>query len=86
MSIKEKRQTPKYLPIEELTMETESGAELVAVYNVIGPFKVFKVALDSRALKGGFIRANYWHFDEEACREAAEFFTRLADDLKERGA
>lgn len=29
--------------------------------------------------------ADGWWFDEDSCREAAEFFTKLANELKRRG-
>lgn len=41
----------------------------------------FRVSLEDDE---GYSPAKGWHFTENACREAAEFFTKLADELKRR--
>ena len=61
-------------PIATAELHTVNGAEIYARY----ADDEFKVALDD-----DFDTAELWYFDEASCREAAAFFTMLADNLAE---
>jgi hypothetical protein len=67
-------------------LDTENGAELHARYVNDGDntFIVGTREADIAGKKRGTVRA--WYFDLEACKEAAQFFSELAGELKRRGA
>lgn len=53
-------------------LKTEHSAKLFAKYGGSDDFLVGHEAADG------------WYFTEKCCREAAEFFLKLADELKRR--
>lgn len=59
---------------DRASMDADNGADLRAKYDDDDSFKVTMTDADG------------WYFDEDACREAAEFFTKLADELKRRAS
>jgi len=59
----------------EAKLRTECEARLFATKSMID--NAFRVTTDGPGNTCGC----GWSFDEEACREAAEFFTKLADEL-----
>lgn len=67
---------------DEADMFTITGSQLHArfSYNVNN----FYVSTTKEGVERQETGVDGWWFDEESCREAAEFFTKLADELKRR--
>lgn len=60
-------------PIEAANLITSNLAELWAYARRFGGKNTFDVSMHK----------DTWVFNEAGCREAAEFFTKLADDLRD---
>lgn len=68
--------TTNNIGFDSAQLEADNCAELTA--SISANREAFRVSTDADG-KG-------WFFDEPACREAAEFFLKLADELKRRAA
>lgn len=67
-------------PVKRVHLRTKNYAEMYAEISEGGMEFVISMEDFSKWAADGS-----WNFDEPACREAAEFFTKLADILKEQG-
>lgn len=76
--------------IEQLALLTPNGAEMEARF--VEEFGEFAVGLtggsteNTPAREAGEEDRTFWYFDHDACLEAIEFFSALAEELARRRA
>lgn len=76
------RLTQTVAAFDEADMFTITGSALYARFSYT--VNNFFVSMSEEGVERKETGVDGWWFDEESCREAAEFFTKLADELKRR--